>query len=155
LGEPLPAAVLEACRDSDAILLGAVGDPKFDDYPPHLRPEKALLRLRKELELFANLRPIRTFSVLVDASTLKREVVEGVDILIVRELPGGIYFGEPRGLETRSDGRMGYNTEIYHDNEIDRIPRGRIVGPFRAGSLWLETLPRLKSGLQPAPLSGA
>ncbi len=120
-GEPLPKEVLEACIESRIVLLGAVGDPRFDKAPPHRRPEKALLGLRKELELFANLRPITTYPELLDASTLKREVIEGTDILIVRELTGGIYFGDPRGLETRPDGRVGFNTEIYHDYEIERI----------------------------------
>jgi len=120
-GEPLPPEVLAACMESRIVLLGAVGDPRFDTAPPHQRPEKALLRLRKELGLFANLRPITTFPELLDASTLKREVIEGTDILIVRELTGGIYFGEPRGLETRPEGRSGFNTEIYHDYEIERI----------------------------------
>jgi len=122
-GEPLPDFVLEGCRNARMLLLGAVGDPRFDRSPSHLRPEKALLGIRKELQLFANLRPIKTFSVLVDSSTLKREVVEGVDILIVRELTGGIYFGEPRGLETRPEGRIGYNSKVYFDFEIERIAR--------------------------------
>ncbi|UCF38815.1 MAG: 3-isopropylmalate dehydrogenase [Acidobacteriota bacterium] len=122
-GEPLPQFVLDACLESKIVFLGAVGDPRFDASPPHLRPEKALLGLRKALELFANLRPIRTYSELIDASTLKREVIEDVDILIVRELTGGIYFGEPRGLETRSGNRVGFNTEIYADYEVERISR--------------------------------
>lgn len=122
-GEPLPRSVLEACLQSKIVLLGAVGDPRFDRQPGHLRPEKALLGLRKELGLFANLRPIITFPELLDASTLKREVIEGVDILIVRELTGGIYFGEPRGLETRAEGRVGFNSEVYFDFEIERIAR--------------------------------
>lgn len=120
-GEPLPEAVLEACRACRIVLLGAVGDPRFDAHPPHQRPEQALLKLRKELGLFANLRPVKTFPSLLEASTLKRPVVEGVDILIVRELTGGIYFGEPRGLETRAEGRLGFNSEVYYDYEIERI----------------------------------
>ncbi len=122
-GEPLPRFVLEACLRSGIVLLGAVGDPRFDHLPAHQRPEKALLTLRKQLGLYANLRPIQTFPELVDASTLKPEVITGVDILIVRELTGGIYFGEPRGLEARAEGRAGFNTEIYFDYEVERIAR--------------------------------
>lgn len=122
-GEPLPEFVLESCKKARAVLLGAVGAPRFDNAPPHLRPEKALLSLRSELELYANLRPVTTFVTLLDASPLKRDVVKGVDILIIRELTGGIYFGEPRGNEHRENHRIAYNTEIYSDNEIDRIAR--------------------------------
>ena len=122
-GEPLPAFVLDACRESRALLLGAVGDPRFDDQPRHLRPERALLQLRKELGLYANLRPIRPHKALLAASSLKEEMITGVDILIVRELTGGIYFGEPRGLETRPEGRVGFNSEVYFDFEVERIAR--------------------------------
>lgn len=120
-GVPLPDFVLEACQSAGIVLLGAVGAPQYDELPPLQRPERALLKLRKELGLFANLRPVMTYAELLEASPLKRELIEGVDILIVRELTGGIYFGEPRGLETRSDGRIGFNTEIYHDWEVERI----------------------------------
>jgi 3-isopropylmalate dehydrogenase len=122
-GEPLPRFVLEACLESGVVLLGAVGDPRYDNAPAHQRPEKALLGLRKALELFANLRPVNAYPELLDSSTLKREVIEGVDILIVRELTGGIYFGEPRGLEARHEGRVGFNSEIYYDFEVERIAR--------------------------------
>ncbi len=122
-GEPLPSPVLDACRESRALLLGAVGGPRFDDHPRHLRPERVLLRLRKELGLYANLRPIRPHEALLAASPLKEEIIAGVDILIVRELTGGIYFGEPRGLETRSEGRVGFNSEVYFDFEVERIAR--------------------------------
>lgn len=122
-GDPLPDFVLEACQKSRAVLLGAVGDSRFESNPRHLRPERALLQLRKALGLYANLRPVRLYKALLSASTLKSEVVDGVDILIVRELTGGIYFGEPRGIETRSQGRMGVNTELYFDFEVDRIAR--------------------------------
>jgi 3-isopropylmalate dehydrogenase len=122
-GQPLPDFVVESCLRADAVMLGAVGDPRHDDNPPHLRPERALLGLRKALGLFANLRPIIAFDELLDSSTLKREVVEGVDILIVRELTGGIYFGEPRGFETTDKGRSAYNTEIHFDYEVERISR--------------------------------
>lgn len=122
-GEPLPDFVLEACLRSGVVLLGAVGEPRFDQNPPHLRPERALLRLRKELDLFANLRPVKTYPSLLNSSPLKPDRVEDVDILIVRELTGGIYFGEPRGLERRPDGRVGFNSEVYHDFEVERITR--------------------------------
>ncbi len=122
-GEPLPSFVLEACRRAGVVLLGAVGDPKFDRHPPDRRPEKALLRLRSELGLFANLRPVRMDPVLLQNSPLKPSLVEGVDLLFVRELTGGIYFGLPRGLETRAGRRVGFNTEIYSEDEIARIAR--------------------------------
>lgn len=122
-GDPLPDFVLEACRRARALLLGAVGDSRFDKNPRHLRPERALLQLRKELGLYANLRPIRVYQPLLGASSLKSEIIDGVDILMVRELTGGIYFGEPRGLETRSEGRVGFNSEVYFDYEVDRIAR--------------------------------
>ncbi|QPJ65814.1 MAG: 3-isopropylmalate dehydrogenase [Candidatus Nitrohelix vancouverensis] len=123
-GHPLPDETLAAAKDADAVLLGAVGGPKWESIDFSLRPERALLGLRKELNLFANLRPARTFKALVDASTLKREVVEGLDLMVVRELTGGIYFGEPRGVETLPDGsRKGFNTLVYTEAEIDRIVR--------------------------------
>ena len=122
-GEPLPSFVLEACRESRAVLLGAVGGPRFDDQPRHLRPERALLQLRKELGLYANLRPVRPYEALLATSPLKKEIIEDVDILIVRELTGGIYFGEPRGVETRPEGRVGFNSEVYFDFEVERIAR--------------------------------
>ena len=120
---PLPDRAMQACQQSSAVLLGAVGGGQYDSYPAHLRPERALLRLRSELGLYANLRPVHSYDSLLDASPLKPEVVQGVDILIVRELTGGIYFGEPRGLETRSRGRVGFNSEVYFDYEIERIAR--------------------------------
>ena len=98
-GHPLPSETLELCKNSDAILLGAVGGPKWDSLPPEQRPERgALLPLRKELELFANLRPARLHGALADASTLRREVVADLDLLVLRELTGGIYFGQPQGV---------------------------------------------------------
>ena len=102
VGIPLPEETLASCRESDAVLLGAVGGPKWDNNPPHLKPEQALLGLRKSLGLYANIRPAKIFSALVDASALKREVVKGVDIVVVRELTGGIYFGVPRGISTQN-----------------------------------------------------
>ena len=120
--DPLPALSLAAARSADAVLFGAVGDPRFDAAPRAKRPEQGLLRLRKELGLFANLRPATVFAGLEEASTLKREVVEGLDILIVRELTGDIYFGQPRGIHKRADGeREGFDTMRYTDGEIRRI----------------------------------
>jgi 3-isopropylmalate dehydrogenase len=123
-GEPLPATTLEVCRNSDAVLLAAIGGYKWDTLPRHLRPETGLLGLRAGLNLFANLRPAKILPQLIDASPLKREVVEGVDIMVVRELTGGIYFGQPRGVFTSETGeKRGINTMAYTEAEIDRIGR--------------------------------
>ena len=122
-GEPLTNSVLEKAKNSDAILLGAVGGSKWDDVERSKRPEAGLLGLRKELELFANLRPALVFDALVSASTLKNEVVNNLDIMIVRELTGGVYFGQPRGIEDTPNGKIAIDTQIYHDYEIDRIAR--------------------------------
>ena len=122
-GEPLTNTVLEKAKNSDAILLGAVGGSKWDDVERSKRPEAGLLGLRKELELFANLRPALVFDALVSASTLKNEVVNNLDIMIVRELTGGVYFGQPRGIEDTPNGKKAVDTQIYHDYEIDRIAR--------------------------------
>ncbi|HEY9830829.1 MAG TPA: 3-isopropylmalate dehydrogenase [Stenomitos sp.] len=123
-GEPLPAQTLEICRNSDAVLLAAIGGYKWDTLPRHLRPETGLLGLRAGLGLFANLRPATILPQLIDASSLKREVVEGVDIMVVRELTGGIYFGQPRGIFTTETGeKRGVNTMAYTEAEIDRIGR--------------------------------
>jgi 3-isopropylmalate dehydrogenase len=123
-GNPFPAETLEAAKKADAILLGAVGGPQWEALPYAVRPERGLLGIRKELGLFANLRPALCFDALADASTLKREVIAGLDILIVRELTGGIYFGQPRGVETLPDGtRKGWNTAVYTTGEIQRIAR--------------------------------
>ncbi|MFT4171630.1 MAG: 3-isopropylmalate dehydrogenase [Rhodocyclaceae bacterium] len=122
-GEPYPAATQNLARQADAILLGAVGGPKWDGLPRPQRPERGLLGIRKDLNLFANLRPALLYPELADASTLKREVVAGLDILIVRELTGDIYFGEPRGIEERDGQRVGFNTMIYSEAEIVRIGR--------------------------------
>ncbi len=120
-GEPLPAVTLAAAREADAILMGSVGGPNWDELPAQQRPEKGLLGLRSELELFANFRPAQTFPALANASSLKPELVAGLDILILRELTGGIYFGEPRGVSTTNNERVGVNTYIYHEHEIVRI----------------------------------
>lgn len=123
-GEPLPATTLEMCRNSDAVLLAAIGGYKWDSLPSHLRPESGLLGLRAGLGLFANLRPAKILPQLIDASTLKREVVEGVDIMVVRELTGGIYFGQPKGIfATETGEKRGVNTMAYTESEIERIGR--------------------------------
>jgi len=123
-GDPLPAATLALCERSDAILFGSVGGPKWDNLHQEKRPERGLLGLRKELDLFANLRPATCFPMLVDASPLKREVVEGTDIMVIRELTGGLYFGEPRGREEFADGgARAINTMAYTSREIERVAR--------------------------------
>ncbi len=123
-GKPLTEPVLKLAKESDAVLLGAMGGPKWDGLDYSIRPERALLALRQELGLFANLRPVRLYSALSSASTLKREVVEGTDLLVVRELTGGIYFGQPKGISRLPDGtERGINTEIYTTPEIERIAR--------------------------------
>ena len=122
-GHPLPDKTLEIARKSDAILFGAVGGPEWEDLDWDKRPEQALLGLRKELGLFANLRPAFLFNELASASPIKEEIINDLDILIVRELTGGIYFGEPRGIETSSNPPHAFNTMIYDENEIERIGR--------------------------------
>jgi 3-isopropylmalate dehydrogenase len=123
-GEPLPEESLNRCRNSDAVLLAAIGGYKWDSLPREKRPETGLLGLRSQLGLFANLRPATIFPQLIDASTLKREVVEGVDIMVVRELTGGIYFGQPKGIfETETGEKRGVNTMAYRTSEIDRIAK--------------------------------
>lgn len=123
-GVPLPDATLAKARQADAVLLGAVGGPAYDGLDRALRPERGLLQIRSELGLFGNLRPAIMYPQLVDASSLKAELVAGLDILIVRELTGGIYFGDPRGIREREDGqREGFNTYIYSESEIRRIAR--------------------------------
>jgi 3-isopropylmalate dehydrogenase len=124
MGEPLPAATLDTCRQSDSVLLAAIGGYKWDSLPANMRPEAGLLGLRAGLNLFANLRPAKILPQLVEASTLKREVVEGVDIMVVRELTGGIYFGKPRGIfATETGEQRAVNTMAYTETEIDRIGR--------------------------------
>ena len=123
-GVPLADSTLEKCRKADAILMGSVGGPKWDNIEAAKRPEKGLLKLRYELGLYANLRPAILYPQLADASSLKPEIVAGLDILIVRELTGGIYFGEPRGIRVLENGeKQGYNTYIYAEHEIERIGR--------------------------------
>jgi len=122
-GGPLPEATLRLCQQSHAILFGSVGGPKWDDLPQEQRPERGLLGLRKGLDLFANLRPATCFPMLVDASPLKRSVVEGTDLMVIRELTGGLYFGEPRGREAVGGGERAVNTMVYTSREIERVAR--------------------------------
>ncbi|MFV1852844.1 MAG: 3-isopropylmalate dehydrogenase [Porticoccaceae bacterium] len=120
---PLTDETLADAMAADAVLLGAVGGPKWDDMPFDIKPERGLLKIRKEMGLFANLRPALVFDALVGASTLKEDVVKGLDIMILRELTGGIYFGQPRGIEERDGVRTGFNTLVYSEPEVDRIAR--------------------------------
>jgi len=123
-GKPLPDATLDLCRQSDAVLLGAVGGPKYEALERDLRPERGLLSLRTELELFSNLRPALLYPQLASASSLKDEIVAGLDIMIVRELTGGIYFGQPRGIRELDNGeREAFNTLVYAEHEIERIAK--------------------------------
>ena len=159
-GTPFPDETLEAALGADAVLFGAVGGPQWESLDFSLRPERGLLGLRKELELFANLRPAVVFGPLAEASSLKPELVSGLDMMIVRELTGGIYFGEPRGIETLEDGsRRGINTEVYDTHEIRRVAkvafelarkRGKLVhsldkaNVLESGQLWREEVQKLR-----------
>ncbi len=122
-GVPLTDATMAKAQAADAVLLGAVGGPKYDDLAFSVKPERGLLRLRKEMDLYANLRPAQCFDALADFSSLKREVIAGLDILIVRELTSGVYFGEPRGIVTEGNQRVGINTQRYTEGEIARVAR--------------------------------
>ncbi|MBM3503657.1 MAG: 3-isopropylmalate dehydrogenase [Alphaproteobacteria bacterium] len=123
-GTPLTDKTMDAAMQADAVLFGAVGGPKWDNVARHLRPEAALLRLRKDMDLFANLRPAKVFPALAGASTLKEDIVSGLDIMIVRELTSGVYFGKPRGIEKLPDGRRrGVDTQVYTSDEIERVAR--------------------------------
>jgi len=169
-GKPLPEDTLAACKAADAILLGAVGGPKWDSNPDFaIRPEKGLLGIRSGLELFGNLRPAILYPQLAHASTLKEEVVSGLDILIVRELTGGIYFGQPRGVREKEGGiREGYNTYVYDENEIRRIGKvafeaararnGKLCSVDKANVLevtvlWREIMEELKADYPDVELS--
>ncbi len=119
-GNPLPEETLDLCKSSDAVLFGAIGDPKYDNNPAaKVRPEQGLLAMRKELGLYANVRPVTTFPSLIDKSPLKKEIVEGVDIMMIRELTGGIYFGKPQGRS--EDGNTAYDSSVYSRYEIERV----------------------------------
>jgi 3-isopropylmalate dehydrogenase len=158
-GTPLTDATMKQALAVDAVLLGAVGGPKWDALPFAQKPERGLLRLRKEMELFANLRPALVFDPLIGASTLRPEIVKGLDMMIVRELTGGVYFGEPRGIETLPDGsRRGVNTQVYTTSEIIRVARvafelaqkrqGRLCSVeksnvMESGILWREEVQKL------------
>lgn len=168
-GSPLPEATLEVCRQGDAVLLAAIGGYKWDSLPRHLRPETGLLGLRAGLGLFANLRPATIMPQLIDASSLKPEVVEGVDIMVVRELTGGIYFGEPKGVfEAETGEKRGFNTMAYKESEIDRIGRvafeaaqkrqGRLCSVDKANvlevsQLWRDRITALAAGYPDVELS--
>ncbi len=164
-GTPITDATMEQAMSADAVLMGAVGGPKWDSLPFAQKPERGLLRLRKDMELFANLRPAMVFEALVDASSLKPELVRGLDILIVRELTGGVYFGSPRGIETLPDGtRRGVNTQVYTTPEIIRVAqvafdlarlRGNKVcsvekaNVMESGVLWREEVQKLHDAQYP------
>jgi 3-isopropylmalate dehydrogenase len=155
-GAPLSDETMEDALGVDAVLFGSVGGPQWEKLPFEVQPERGLLRLRKEMDLFANLRPAMVFDALADASSLKRELVAGLDLMILRELTGGIYFGEPRGIETMPNGeRRGFNTQSYTETEIKRIARvgfelaqkrqGRLCSVEKAnvmesGVLWREVV---------------
>lgn len=160
-GVPFADETLDKCRAADAVLMGSVGGPKWDNVEYNKRPEAGLLRARKELGLFANLRPALVFDALAEASSLKTEIVRGLDILIVRELTGGVYFGEPRGIEDLGGGeRRGINTQVYTTSEIKRVGRvafelarkrqGKVTSCEKAnvmesGKLWREEITALHS----------
>ena len=122
-GEPLPASTLEACQQADAVLMAAIGSPRFDNLPRDKRPETGLLGLRAGMELFANLRPVKIVPALIDASSLRPEVIQGVDLMVVRELTGGIYFGQPKGRVEADGEERGFNTMTYSASEVDRIAK--------------------------------
>ncbi len=168
-GQPLPDETLRRAREADAVLLGAVGGPQYDALPREVRPERGLLAIRSELGLFGNLRPAILYPQLAGASALRDDVVAGLDILIVRELTGGIYFGEPRGIRTLDSGeRQGYNTEVYSESEIERIVRlafeaaqqrqGRVCSVDKANvlessELWREVAERVAADYPAVELS--
>ena len=133
-GTPLHDDTMAKAQQVDAVLLGAVGGPKYDDLDFSVKPERGLLRLRKEMDLFANLRPAQCFDALADFSSLKKDVVAGLDIMIVRELTSGIYFGEPRGIFEEGNERVGINTQRYTESEIERVARSAFELARRRGN---------------------
>ncbi len=133
-GTPLHDDTMAKAQEVDAVLLGAVGGPKYDDLDFSVKPERGLLRLRKEMDLFANLRPAQCFDALADFSSLKKDIVSGLDIMIVRELTSGIYFGEPRGIFKEGNERVGINTQRYTESEIDRVARAAFELARRRGN---------------------
>ncbi len=132
-GTPLTDETMAKAQEVDAVLLGAVGGPKYDDLDFSVKPERGLLRLRKEMDLFANLRPAQCFDALSDFSSLKKDIVAGLDIMIVRELTSGIYFGEPRGIVTENNERVGINTQRYTESEIERVARAAFELAMKRG----------------------
>ncbi len=132
-GTPLHDDTMAKAQEVDAVLLGAVGGPKYDDLDFSVKPERGLLRLRKEMDLFANLRPAQCFDALADFSSLKKDIVAGLDIMIVRELTSGSYFGEPRGIFVENNERVGINTQRYTESEIDRVARAAFELAMRRG----------------------
>jgi 3-isopropylmalate dehydrogenase len=157
-GTPLHDDTMARAQDVDAVLLGAVGGPKYDDLDFSVKPERGLLRLRKEMDLFANLRPAQCFDALADFSSLKKDVVAGLDIMIVRELTSGIYFGEPRGIFEQGNERVGINTQRYTESEIERVARSAFelarkrgntvcsmekANVMESGILWREVVQRV------------
>ncbi|MGB0697720.1 MAG: 3-isopropylmalate dehydrogenase [Rhodospirillaceae bacterium] len=168
-GVPLTDATMDLAQQADAVLLGAVGGPKWDDLPFAVKPERGLLRLRKEMALFANLRPALVFDALAEASSLKTDLVAGLDIMIVRELTGGVYFGEPRGITDLGNGeRRGVNTQVYDTHEIVRVAhvaydlamkRGKKLcsvekaNVMESGILWREEVTKLASDYPEVALS--
>ena len=164
-GTPLHNDTMARALDADAVLFGSVGGPKWETLPFALRPERGLLRLRKEMDLFANLRPALVFDALIGASTLKPEIIQGLDIMIIRELTGGVYFGEPRGVEMLADGtRRGINTQVYTTTEVIRVARvafelarkrgGKLCSVEKAnvmesGEMWREEVQKLHDAEYP------
>ncbi len=133
-GKPLADETMAKAQEVDAVLLGAVGGPQYDNLDFSVKPERGLLRLRKEMDLYANLRPAQCFDALADFSSLKKDVVAGLDIMIVRELTSGVYFGEPRGIFTEGNERVGINTQRYTESEIARVARSAFELARRRGN---------------------